>query len=401
MFAKRLSRMSTRTAVHLSTERDPAEAGRAAASGALAALGARADLALVFATSGYAQETLLGAITGVVGQHCVVAGCSGEGVIAAGDSQEVDHAVSVMLVSFDGVKAEGFLVDGYCTDSAAAARELSRLVGDSADVVGLYVFPDGLSGDCSVFLRTLERELPGVLVVGGASGDAMAFERTFQYCGDRVQSGSVSAVVLRGRGELRVAVSHGCAPCGPHQTITRLDGNWIEEIDGRPAWDVFKELLDGDPQDLNAEGIVHLCIGIAADASAQFVSDPMIVRTPLALNKQSGALLFPGGGLSQGQRIRLTRRDAAQIRLTAASCARRLLEPAPRAPAFVLQFDCAGRGKVFFGDRAASEIIEPLRAEIGRDVPWAGFHTYGEIAATEHGLNYHNYTVALCAFYDA
>jgi hypothetical protein len=53
-----------------------------------------------------------------------------------------------------------------------------------------------------------------------------------------------------------------------------------------------------------------------------------------------------------------------------------------------------------FGDRAAAEIVVPLRDEIGGRVPWTGFHTYGEIAATEHGLNYHNYTVALCAFYD-
>lgn len=393
--------MPTRTAVHLSTQRDPTLAGREAAGAALAALGGQPDLALVFATAGYAQEPLLAAIRATVGARCVVAGCSGEGAIAHGTSQEVDHAVSVMAIAFEGVEVEGYLTESYERDSAAAAQELACRIGKQDDIVGLYVFPDGLRGDCSAFLNALEHALPGVLVVGGTAGDAMAFERTYQYGEGKVRSGAVSAVILRGQGRMRVAVSHGCTPCGPHQRITRSSGNWIEEIDGRPAWDVFKELLDGDPEDLNAEGIVHLCVGVATQGAGQLSGEPLIVRTPFALNKATGALLFPGGGLSQGQTIRIARRDAEQIRLAASSCARSLREPGRTDPAFVLQFDCAGRGKIFFGDHAAAETIEPLRAELGHEVPWAGFHTYGEIASTQQGLNYHNYTVAVCAYYDA
>jgi hypothetical protein len=393
--------MPTRSAVHLSTDRDALTAGRGVARAAVESLDGKPDLALVFATVGYEQQTLLDAIRAELGPDCAVAGCSGEGVISGGASQEVDHAVSVMAICFDGVSAATELVETYAAEPEGAARELARKVGDVGDVLGVFVVPDGLSGDCSRFLRTLQAELAGVTIVGGTSGDAMTFERTYQYCNDKVRTGAVSAVVLRGRGELRVAVSHGCTPCGPHQTITQIDGNWVEGIDGRPAWDVFKEFLDGDPQDLNAEGIVHLCIGISADPSSRLVADPMIIRTPLALNKQTGALLFPGGGLAKGQRIRITRRDAERIRGTAVACARQVLEPRRRSPAFVLQFYCAGRGKVMFGDCATAEIVEPLRAEIGAHVPWAGFHTYGEIARTEYGLEYHNYTVAVCAYYDA
>jgi hypothetical protein len=392
--------MPTRSAVHLSTERDARNAGRSAASAVLESLGGNVDLALVFATVGYEQEALLAAICEVLGPGCAVAGCSGEGVISAGDSREVDHAVSVMGIAFDAVSATSHLVETYGSDPEGTASELARRIGDPGDVLAVLVFPDGLSGDCTRFLRALERELPGVAVVGGAAGDAMTFERTYQYGNGNVRTSALAAAVLRGKGELRVALSHGCTPCGPHQTITQIDGNWVEGIDGRPAWDVFKQFLDGDPQDLNAEGIVHLCIGTSADPASAFVGDDMIIRTPLSLDQRNGALLFPGGGLVKGQRIRITRRDAERIRASAVSCARQVLEPSPRRPAFVLQLDCAGRGKVLFGDCAAAEIIEPLRAEIGASVPWSGFHTYGEISSSERGLNYHNYTVALCAFYD-
>jgi hypothetical protein len=393
--------MPSRAAAHLSTERDAAAAGHEAANAALDSLGGRADLALLFATTGYPQQTLLDAVRQRVGEQCVIAGCSGEGVIALGESQEQDRAVSIMLVELDDARAEALLVDSYGADPERAAHTLAQRVGSVDDVAGLLVFPDGLVGDCSRFLHALSAALPGVTIVGGTAGDAMTFERTYQYGGSLVRSESVSAVVLRGSGQLRVAVSHGCTPCGPHQTITRLDGSWVQEIDGRAAWDVFKEFLDGDPQDLNADGIVHLCIGTSANPEVKFVADPMVIRTPLALNQETGGLLFPGGGLWQGQRIRITRRDAQRIRQGAASCAREVRGSEGGAlPAFMLQFDCAGRGKAMFGASAADQIVAPLRSEFGPQLPWAGFHTYGEIAQTQGSLRYHNYTVALCAYYD-
>ena len=72
-----------------------------------------------------------------------------------------------------------------------------------------------------------------------------------------------------------------------------------------------------------------------------------------------------------------------------------------RAPAFVLQFDCAGRGRILFGACAAAEIVVPLRKTLGPATPWLGFHTYGEIAPIAGRPYYHNYTVALCAVYDS
>lgn len=385
----------------MSTNRDSRQAGTEAAAGAVEALGVAPTLAVVFATAGHDQHALLGAIGAAVGPGCQVVGCSGEGVIGAGLSHECDHAVEVMAIALDGATAEAHFVDCYARDSVGAAHALAAKVGPREGVIGVLVFPDGLGGDCSAFLDALHAQLPGVVIVGGAAGDAMTFERTFQYCNATVGTGAVSAIVLRGKGSLKVDVSHGCTPVGPQQMVTQLDGVWLKRIDDRPAWDVFKAYLDGDPVDLNADGIVHLCVGTAADSSARYVTDPMIIRTPLALDAQTGALLFPGGGLREGQRIRMTRRDGDRIRQSATECARRVAGDQQAPPAFVFQFDCAGRGKVMFGACAADEIIAPLRRELGTTVPWGGFHTYGEIAQTAGRVAYHNYTVALCAFYDA
>lgn len=392
--------MSSIAGVGRSAHRDVKKAVHDAVHEALGRIGGKADLAMVFSTIGYPQKQLTAELSQALGKDCVVVGCTGEGVITDNESKETDHALGVLAVKLgQGTTSEGHLIENYGAHPENAAVQLVERLGDVSNIIAVLVFPDGLTGNCSAFLAALRKRLPSVQVAGGTAADAMTFERTWQYCGDQATSGAASVIVLRGKGQMRVAVSHGCRPVSPHQTITKYDEGWVYEIDGKPAWEVFRSYLDGAPEDLNAEGIVHLCIGTAVDPDAEVVADPMIIRTPLALDKKSGALFFPGGGMKTGQRFRMTRRDADQIRKTAIACAEEITRNQVRAPAFVLQLDCAGRGKVMFGSCAAEEIVRPLRERVG-DVPWAGFHTYGEIAQTEGVLAYHNYTVALCAFYD-
>jgi hypothetical protein len=106
--------------------------------------------------------------------------------------------------------------------------------------------------------------------------------------------------------------------------------------------------------------------------------------------------------MQSNQPIQLTRRDPGRIRESARECARKVLESHPdRRPALVLQFDCAGRGQSLFGPSVSREIVRPLQETLGDSIPWLGFHTYGEIAPVQDRLYYHNYTVVLCAVYDA
>ncbi|MBK8229759.1 MAG: FIST C-terminal domain-containing protein [Candidatus Eisenbacteria bacterium] len=391
--------MSTHSGVGQSTLEDARAAGFSAATSACSQLpDSTADLLIVFATAAYDQPTLLSGIREAAPDAQLV-GCSGEGVIADNDSHEVDCAVVVMAMASDSIRAQTYLIEGYAEDPSGCAETLAARIGHEP-AMGIIVFPDGLVGDCTSFLDRLNSALPGVPVVGGTSADDMQFSRTYQYGGDQVASGAVAAVVLRGAGRLEVAVSHGCLPIGTARRISQAGGGWVQEIDGRHAWSVFKEYLDGDPEDLNADGIVHLCVGTPIENGT--AAKTMVIRTPMQLDRESGALFFPGGGLATGQSIHMTRRDTEQIRRSAEECARSLRQESGQAkPVMVLQFDCAGRGKIMFGGCAAGEIVEPLHAEMGSSIPWAGFHTYGEIAPIAGHPLYHNYTVALCALYDA
>lgn len=394
--------MATHAHVGISHQDDAADAGTEAARAALAALpDGRADLAIVYATVDHDQEALLAAIQATLPGAQVI-GCSGEGVIANNESVEVFAAVAVMAIASDTLSFQTFLVPGYGDDPAGAGARLADLVNASGPAPQcLCVMSDGLLGNCTGFLDALHQHLSGAVpVVGGTAGDDMAFARTYQYAQGQVVSGGVVAFTITGPADIEIAVSHGCSPVGLERTVTGADGGWLHQIDGQTTWSVFKEYLNDDAVDLNADGIVHLCIGLPLPAEAEHY-DPFVIRTPLQLDTASGAMFFPGGGLRTGDRIQLTRRDPERIKESARQCAARVLDSHPEArPAFVLQFDCAGRGRILFGACTAAEIVVPLRETLGASTPWLGFHTYGEIAPIGGRSHYHNYTVALCAVYD-
>ena len=400
---KGLNKVATLAQVGTSYREDSAAAGREAAAVAIAKLStASPAVALVYATADHDQAALLAGIRSEMPGVPLV-GCSGEGVIAHDESTEAFSAVAVMVVASDRIRFRTLLVEGYGESPAGAGERLAELVNPHVgDAACLCLMPDGLQGNCTEFLSALHANLAKPLpIVGGSAGDAMTFERTYQFGEGRVISGGLAAFLISGDADVEIAVSHGCAPVGTERKVTRADHGWIREIDGQPAWSLFREYLDGDPTDLSAEGIVHLCIGQSLPDAGANSYDPYVIRTPLQLDQASGALYFPGGGLGEGNTIQLTRRDPDKIRRSAQECAARIgATHAGRSPDLVLQFDCAGRGRILFGSSVAAEIVVPLRNVLGRSTPWLGFHTYGEIAPIGNDLFYHNYTVALCAVYE-
>jgi len=197
-----------------------------------------------------------------------------------------------------------------------------------------------------------------------------------------------------------ITVGHGCEPLGMERTVTKTEANWIHEIDGKPAWEAFKEYLEGDPQDLLFNDLVHLCIGEQLPDKHSTQYDKYIIRTPLGLNKEKGALFFPAE-IKVGTRVKMTRRDPDKISQNVRELAKRVAAKHPgQKPVAVLHVDCSGRGRVLFGDRINQSLVDPFQELLGKNVPWIGFHSYGEIAPLGDKTYFHNYTVVLCALYE-
>jgi len=375
-----------------SDSHDSFRAGVAAATEALAGR-EDADLILVFGTAGHDQDALLAGVRSVTGET-PLGGCSAEGVIGPSMSSEGSHVIRTLVIG-GGLRATTHVARDVGGDTQRAAKSIAAaFAGEEPDLV--LLFPDGLTINSTQLLVELHALMPRTLFVGGAAGDMMQFLRTYQYIDGTVVSDGVAAVGISGALDVRVAVTHGCDPLGIEHVITRAEGAFVHEIDGQPAWEVMRSYLEGPAEDLTAVAAPFLCLASRAPGN----DDDLIIRVPLGLQKETGTLFFPGE-LREGETVMMARRHGELIAKRAVKAAHSILAEDRRRPAFVLQFDCTGRGRILYGDRVTDELIEPVQKVFGDDVPWLGFHCYGEIAPVGRVPYYHNYTMALCAIFDA
>ncbi|MGZ3420438.1 MAG: FIST signal transduction protein [Polyangiales bacterium] len=396
--------MSTSIGVGRSTNRSSIAAGREAAREAVAALGGRApSLVLAFATAGHDQSAFVRGVGEIAG-NAKLAGCSAEGVITQRGSEEQSHVAAVTAIASDEIWFETFFAPGFTKDSRACGRELVAWVEEQrreADRRGclLILFPDGIGGNCRELIETLEEGLPYPLpIVGGTAGDLLAFQRTWQYHRGEVASDGLVAVMVGGAVEPEIVVTHGCDLVGAERSITRAEGGFVYEIDGQPAWRFFKAYLADDTDTLEAMHVSHLLLAERIDTPADGFDD-FTVRVPVKLDAESGALYF-AAGIRSGTRVQLALRNAEKVCTRAIDAARRITERrAGKRPLLVLELDCAGRGAILFGDETTERLVDPMQRVFGKDLPWIGLHTYGEIAAVGGRTYFHNYTAVLCALY--
>src|SRR5579883_3024309 len=81
----------------------------------------------------------------------------------------------------------------------------------------------------------------GIRLAGGAAGDDLAMKATHVACGGRAASDAVVIAVIFSKRPLGVGVCHGHEPLSAPLRVTRAAGNVVQEIEGRPAWDVWLE----------------------------------------------------------------------------------------------------------------------------------------------------------------
>lgn len=397
--------MRTTAAVGKSTQVKAQKAAMDATKEAISKLnGAKPSLLVVFATAGYDQKELLAGVREIGGATPVV-GCSGEGIITQKSSNEGSHEISVMAISSPKMKIKPLFFEGFSKGADSCGRAIADQVA-KADFKGkaLMVFIDGVTGNGTEFVASLQKNLPyPLLLVGGAAGSIMEkMDKTYQYYNGQAYTDAISAVLIGGDIDADVVVSHGCDPVGLELTVTKANGSYVEEIDGKPAWEVFKGYLSGNPDDLYVDDLVHLCIGETLPNKAKLPKDQEhIIRTPIRLDPSKKALFVPGQ-LKTGAKIVMTRRNPEKITQNAIQYARELKGRHPdKKPALIFQFDCAWRGRILFGDNISSQVISPVQEVFGKEMPWLGFHTFGEIAPVGDANYFHNVTVALCAIYDS
>lgn len=259
---------------------------------------------------------------------------------------------------------------------------------------------DTMAGNCEEVTLMTAAELGADLpFAGGAAGDDLKMQSTTVSHGSRAASDAVVIAQIFSKAPLGLGVCHGHRPLSTPLRVTKAHGNVVEEIEGRPAWDVWRERtrdaamshgIDVDNLAAADEGsfLLRFEAGLAAGTEYK-------IRAPLS-RSADGSIQF-ACGVPEGAVIRITEsapKDQVESAREAARRARVKLGSGTAAGAVV--FDCICRNLILRD--GFKDAVTAMSEELG-NVPIAGFETYGEIALDAGDMSgFHNTTSVVLAF---
>jgi methyl-accepting chemotaxis protein len=389
--------MTIKFATALATGDGGFAVGKQAAQKALSELGSvRVDLCLVFGSLSYGLEDVVKGIRSVVGSDSQILGSSSCGEFT--DKTVSKNSVAVGLIHSDTYQFCVKAATGLREDVSAVLTKLGQELQDFIQTDGqssILMMIDGLGGNGEEATLCASAVFGAdVKIAGGAAGDELAFDKTWVIANDQVLTDAVSICVMKGPGTFFTGVQHGHKPLSEPLMVTRAEENVLYEVDGRSAWDVWKEKAGTRAKEFNID--VERFAGPSEEGAflVRFelgleTGDGYKIRVPLSKNAD-GSLNF-ACTIPEGVRFRIMesiKSDQIQSAQEAAELA--MQEAARNKVSGALVFDCVCRSLIL--EDQFKEGIHAIQKVIG-DVPLLGFETYGEICMNPDQFSgFHNTT---------
>ena len=359
--------------------------------------GGQVSLVLAFATPHFADYyPRLHTLVDHYLQPTAFLGCSGGGVIGGGE--EVEHAPAVTLAAarLPEVRVEPFHTSHPLPDLDGPPGAWERLVGARAqDEPQFVLLADPFSARAGALLAGLDYAFPDSPKIGGLASGATSPGLNALLLDDEVFAEGTVGVALSGDVAIDTVVAQGCRPVGELMHVTSCRGNFLYELNGRPALEVLRELfaaLDGRDQRLASAA---LFVGVLMD---EFHEDPQagdfLVRNLIGVDPGSGAVVV-GENLQEGTRLRFHVRDAETSAEDLHTMLKSYEKPLAGPLSGALLFSCLGRGEGLYGQPNFDTSV--FRQHLG-NVPVGGFFCNGEIGPVGNTTFLHGYTSSFGLF---
>lgn len=385
-----------------------AEAARDASTRALHALGdARPALAVLF-VAGYEDAAAAArAAREVLGDVTMVGGTGGGSVFSGATAAPRGVSVSLLGGDVEVVTRSAALSPSLLEAVPAAAHVAAA--ADEAAQRGLshyttIVFAPGVHVDGEALVAAVRKGAGARAQLAGAlTGADDRTQPTYVVHDGELHADRCVVAGLFSRRPVGIAARHGLDVEGEPRVVTRAEGMYLLELDGRPALDVWLEeaRASGAPVPAGHDDLVqwladHHALGIVepAHTSREGVTGrrEIVARAPFALRPDGSVRL--SASIAEGTVVRTlktSRADMLRAAQEAAAAARAGVQVDEVSGALVLS--CAGRGVIL---DAAAELAEIERA-LG--APMGGASVFGEIARNVRDLDaFFNTTVVVAAF---
>ena len=203
--------MSTSIGIGFSQNPSPALAAREAATRAkLQTQQPTVDLALIFHTLHYQPSEVLGSVQEILGEAKII-GCTTAGIIL---SELIEmRGVAVLVVKSDDIHfGVGCVPEMGSQDLRQVGGLLARkAIADLGPVPrqGFVFFTDGLLKNNALIIKGLQEVLGTVFsIVGAGSCDDFHFQKTYQYCQDRIMTDGACGLLQTVRVPLQTPLKH-------------------------------------------------------------------------------------------------------------------------------------------------------------------------------------------------
>jgi hypothetical protein len=375
-----------------------ADAGTAMAEAARTALSAAASpaFALVFSTFGYGAQEIALAANRELGST-PWAGVTTPAILA--DGHVMPRGVAVGILDCKRMRVRVGAPEVTSADAREAGRHAAREA--LADMPlpptdrsrAMLLFADTATHDAAEVVHgALSVGGAGIAWCGGGTGSLDPGTTAAQFAKGTALRGNVVAVTLDCHARVGVGIKHGWQPTGPPAMVTRANGTLVEQLEHRPAFDIYRAAAEEVGQHLEANDFVRFArshpLGIP-QADGEY-----LVRDPLAL-EAAGALRFLAG-VPDGAIVRVMEGTPAMLVEAARAAASMAKKDVDAKVGGALVFDCISR-YLMLGDRLQDE-LSACQGALGSDVPVLGCLTFGEVGAFGSRLpQFHNKTMVVLA----
>lgn len=327
-------------------------------------------------------------------------GGSAESLVGQQLEVEGKTAASLLLVSGMNSPPKFYELECIQTPDGPSVMGVSEsLVEESRS--GLMVLACPVSFSIELLADVLEYEKarpnePVSPLLGGYCSSQNWQSPSVLFCGDHaVHRGAVALSLPKGW-SWHTIISQGCRPIGDSFVITRMEGQTICELGGKPAMEQLRELYSKLPASEQQMMSSSLMVGRAIDEyRASFSYGDFLIRAVQGIDSSNQGLVVTDR-FQVGQTVRFHVRDAQAATSDLAALLSKYkgsdeLRETGNAEAGVL-FTCNGRGTRMFATQSHdAQMVDHYFPEL----PLAGIFAAGEFGPIANVNVVHGFTAIL------
>jgi len=385
-----------------STRADTVAATRIALEDARAQCPTDADIALavVMSSPAYNTDTIVEVVREELGDVPLI-GSTTTGEFT--DEGVTDGGVTIALLTSSKLRVVTALGNGVSKDLFGTVEQTVEELPAAEELPGEHAaaitFHNGLSGNGEQIALVTNQLLGDVALAGGSAGDDLAMAETMVFTEAGTAADGVAIALLSGDQPFGLAATHGHEPISEPYEVTTATNNVIHELDGQPAYEVWKREVEAIARE---EYNIEVDALTAGDQAIVELLAKFELGIPLTdgghkirwagISRDTSGPLVATTEVPEGTEVQIMHSPEQNQIESAGRAATEALAGLDGDPAGALVFDCGCRdiilGEQF--DQAVEEIATAL------PVPFAGFETYGEVCMPPGAASgYHNATTSI------